>query len=223
MNNVAALFDMDHTITWKNSGLTSVQFARKQGMIPLGFLIQGIVKIFLYRLSLMNIESWYEKNMEILRGLTLDDMDRFSRQWFETMVRKSIYREAVQLIKDHEKKGHRIAIISNSPSFFVKPLAMVLGINDTICTQVEIIDGVLTGKLIKPLCYGKGKKEYAIRWAYDNGIDLLKSYFYTDSYYDIDLMHAVGFPIATNPDHKMRKAALQNNWQIFTFKREPAF
>jgi putative phosphoserine phosphatase/1-acylglycerol-3-phosphate O-acyltransferase len=223
MNNVAALFDMDHTITWKNSGLTSVQFARKQGMIPLGFLIQGIVKIFLYRLSLMNIESWYEKNMEILRGFTLNDMDRFSRQWFETMVRKSIYREAVQLIKDHEKKGHRIAIISNSPSFFVKPLAMVLGINDTICTQVEIIDGVLTGKLIKPLCYGKGKKEYAIRWAYDNGIDLLKSYFYTDSFYDIDLMHAVGFPIATNPDHKIRKAALQNNWQIFTFKREPAF
>ncbi len=223
MSDVAALFDMDHTLIWKNSGLTSVQFARKKGMIPLGFLLKGILKIFFYRLSLMNIESWYERNMEVLAGLTLNDMDRFSGQWFETMVRKSIYQEAVQLIKDHEKRGHRIAIISNSPSFFVKPLAEELGIKDIICTQVEIIDGVLTGKLIKPLCYGKGKKEYAIKWAYNNGIDLLQSYFYTDSYFDIDLMHAVGFPVATNPDHKMRKAARQNNWQILTFKKEAAF
>ena len=182
MSSVAALFDMDHTIVWKNSGLTSIQFARKQGLVPLPFLLRGVVKIALYKLSLMNIESWYEKNMKILAGLSLQDMERFSHQWFENMVRNSIYREAVQMIKAHEQEGHRIAIISNSPTFFVKPLAEVLGITDTICTQVEVKDSVLTGKLIKPLCYGKGKKEYAITWARENNIDLLKSYFYTDSY-----------------------------------------
>lgn len=223
MGDIAALFDMDHTITWKNSGLTSVQFARKQGMIPVGFLLKGMVQIGLYRLSLVNIESWYEENMGMLAGLTMDDMDRFSSQWFEDMVKRSIYREAVQLLKDHGEKGHRVAIVSNSPPFFVKPLAQALGIRDIICTQVETDNGILTGKLIRPLCYGKGKKEYAIRWARENDIDLLKSYFYTDSFFDIDLMHAVGFPVATNPDHKMRRAAKQNNWQTLFFKKEAAF
>jgi putative phosphoserine phosphatase / 1-acylglycerol-3-phosphate O-acyltransferase len=222
MSNVAALFDMDHTIIWKNSGLTSIQFARKLGMVPMQFLLRGMVKIALYKFSLMNIESWYENNMKLLAGLKQQDMERFSDQWFEDMVKNTIYREAVQIIRVHEQEGHRVAIISNSPAFFVRPLAEALGITDTICTRVEVKDSVLTGRLIKPLCYGKGKKEYAISWAQENNIDLLKSYFYTDSYYDIDLMHCVGIPIATNPDRKMKKAAKQNNWQILSLKKEPA-
>jgi putative phosphoserine phosphatase/1-acylglycerol-3-phosphate O-acyltransferase len=223
MGDTAALFDMDHTITWKNSGLTSVQFACRHGMVPTLFLLKGLLKIALYRFSLMNIESWYERNMELLAGLTLEDMDRFSKQWFEEMVRNSIYREAVDLIRTHEEKGHKLAIISNAPEFFVKPLAKTLGIDDIICTRVEIEGSVLTGKLIKPLCYGEGKKEYAVRWAGENSIDLDKSYFYTDSFYDIELMKFIGFPIAVNPDRKMKKTARQNNWPVLLFEKIPAF
>ncbi|HVN72883.1 MAG TPA: HAD family hydrolase [Desulfomonilia bacterium] len=223
MSRIAALFDMDHTIIWKNSGLSSVQFARKQGMVPLGFLLLGILKIGLYRLSLLNIEVWYERNMGLLAGLSLSDMDRFSRAWFESMIRKTIYRDSVQLIRYHEAQGHRLVIISNSPPFFVRPLAEALGIEEVITSRVEVKEGILTGKLIKPLCYGKGKKEYAAQWAREQGIDLSQSYFYTDSFYDIDLLYAVGFPMVTNPDRRLRKAAISNNWNILTFKRESAF
>lgn len=223
MDQVAALFDMDHTITWKNSGLSSVQYARKQGMVPLGFLLLGILKIGLYRLSLLNIEDWYERNMSLLAGLSLMDMDRFSDAWFNAEIRESIYKEAHELILDHGLKNHRLIVISNSPPFFVRPLANALGIHEIITSQVETQGGILTGKLIKPLCYGKGKKEYALRWAQEQDIDLSRSYFYTDSFYDIDLLHEVGFPVATNPDRRLRKAALDNNWKILDFKKESAF
>lgn len=223
MAQIAALFDMDHTITWKNAGLSSVQFAHKQGMVPLGFLLLGILRIGLYRMSLLNIDQWYEGNMELLAGLSLSDIDKFSKAWFEAMIRKSIYKEAHTLIRDHQSKGHRLVVISNSPPFFVKPLADALGINEIITSQVEIRDGVLTGKLIKPLCYGKGKRDYALSWAQGHGVDLVQSYFYTDSFYDIDLLHEVGLPFATNPDRRLRKEALRNNWDILDFKRESAF
>ncbi|MGD0209687.1 MAG: HAD family hydrolase [Desulfomonilia bacterium] len=223
MGQIAAFFDMDHTITWKNSGLSSVQYARKHEMVPLGFLLLGILKIGLYRLSLLNIEEWYERNMRLLSGLSLADMDRFSQGWFEAAIRKSIYREAVELVRQHQIKGHRLVIISNSPPFFVKPLADALDINEIITSKVEMKDGILTGKLIKPLCYGKGKKEYAFNWANEENIDLSQSYFYTDSFYDIDLLYEVGFPVATNPDRKLRQAALKNNWKVLVFKRETAF
>ena len=107
MDQIAALFDMDHTITWKNAGLSSVQFAHKQGMVPLGFLLLGILKIGLYRMSLLNIDQWYERNMDLLAGLSLSDMDKFSKAWFEAMIRKAIYQEAHTLIRDHQSKGHR--------------------------------------------------------------------------------------------------------------------
>lgn len=223
MGQVAALFDMDHTITWKNSGLSSVSYARKQRMVPLGFLILGILKISLYRLSLLNIEDWYERNMSLLAGLSLTDMDRFSCSWFNAEIRNSIYREARELIIEHGRENHRLIVISNSPSFFVKPLADALGIGEIITSKVETNGGILTGKLVKPLCYGKGKKEYALSWARDNDIDLGRSYFYTDSFYDIDLLYEVGFPVATNPDRRLRKVALRNNWKILEFRRESAF
>ncbi len=223
MNHIAAFFDMDHTITWENSGLSSVRFARKHGLVTHRHLMKGIIKIALYRLSLINVESWYEKNMENLSGLPLEDMEHFSSLWFDAMIRNAIYREAVQYIEDHADRGHHVVIISNAPSFFVQPVADALKISDVISTRVEVTDGILTGKLIKPLCYGEGKLHYAQTWARQNDIDLAGSYFYTDSYFDLPLMKAVGKPIPTNPDRRLKRAALKNNWPILTFEKHSAF
>lgn len=223
MSVIAALFDMDHTITWENSGLSFVKYARDKGMVNTGHLLKSMVKIILYRLSLLNIEYWYEKNMEILSGTNLKEMEVFCSSWFEATLKRAIYKEAYSLINDHKKKGHRVAIISNSPVFFVKPMAEILEIQDIICTQVEVRDGLLTGRIIKPLCYGEGKRMYAQEWAVRNEIDLSESYFYTDSYFDIALMKIVGYPVATNPDMRLKKAAVSFNWPIRDFTRESAF
>ncbi|MDX9761210.1 MAG: HAD family hydrolase [Desulfomonilia bacterium] len=223
MSAVGAFFDMDHTITWANSGLSSVKFARKQGLVPASHLVRSVFKIILYRLSLLDIEQWYEKNMAMLSGTSLNDMDHFCSLWFEKMMKKTIYREAVDLIQSHRDRGHRVAVISNSPCFFVKPVADILDIPDMICTEVEAKDGILTGRLVKPLCYGDGKRAYALRWAGLTGIDLSQSYFYTDSFFDIPLMKTVGHPVATNPDIRLRRVALAYGWPVLTFARVSAF
>ncbi len=223
MGDAAAFFDMDHTITWENSGLSFVRFAGAKGIIPTGHVLKSMFKIVLYRLSLLNIEHWYEKNMEMLSGTKLQDMDNFCTAWFEETLKKAIYKEALDLIRGHKEKGRRVVIISNSPIFFVKPMAHVLQIPDVICSRVEIKNGILTGKLVKPLCYGEGKKFYAQVWAEENGVDLARSYFYTDSSFDVALMKVVGYPIATNPDMKLRKAALESHWPILDFKKQSAF
>jgi len=223
MGGVAAFFDMDHTITWQNSGLSSVRFARQLGLIPASRLVSSAVKILLYRLSLLNIESWYEKNMAVLSGTSIKDMERFCALWFDAMMKKSIYKQALDLIQDHKNKGHRVAVISNSPGFFVKPVADALDIEDIISTRVEERDGVLTGRLVKPLCYGEGKRSYALKWVSLVGIDLSCSYFYTDSFFDLPLLKTVGRPVATNPDMKLRRVALAYGWPVLKFDRVSAF
>jgi len=223
MDTGAAFFDMDHTITWENSGLSFIRYARKKGLISTSYLVKSIYKIILYRLSLLNIDDWYEKNMEFLSGIRLEDMEDFCDIWFSETLEKAIYREAHDLINEHRDQGRRVVIISNSPSFFVRPMASSLAVSDIVCTQVEVSEGVLTGRLIKPLCYGEGKKLYARKWAEANGVDLSSSYFYTDSYFDMALMKVVGHPYATNPDMRLRKAAAEYHWPVLDFKRESAF
>lgn len=223
MSQIVAFFDMDHTIIWENSGHSSVKLAREHGLVSVRHLVKGFFKVILYRLTILDIETWYEQNIAMLAGLTPADMEHFSDLWYEGHVRQKVYRQAAQLIRDHRDQGHRVVIISNAPAFFVAPVARALQVEDCISTRVEIKDGRFTGKIIKPLCYGKGKRDYAIAWAAEQGIDLNQAYFYTDSRFDLALLRIVGHPVATNPDLRLRLMAKRNGWPIMGFAKIPAF
>jgi HAD superfamily hydrolase (TIGR01490 family) len=223
MSTTAALFDMDHTLIWVNSGHSSIVLAKRMGLVSSSQLLTGIYKILLYRLSLLNINEWYETNISTLKGLSIEDMDSFADLWFNTMVKKHLYKEGLELINEHRRKGHRLAIVSNGPEFFVRALARALDVPEIISTRLEIKEGLLTGKLVKPLCYGEGKLRYTLSWAEENDIDLGSSYFYTDSNFDLPVMRFVGHPVAVNPDFRLRRHARINGWPILNFKKISAF
>jgi putative phosphoserine phosphatase / 1-acylglycerol-3-phosphate O-acyltransferase len=223
MSRIVAFFDMDHTIIWENSGHSSVKLARQHGFVSARHLVKGLFKVILYRLAILDIDTWYEQNITMLAGLTPADMERFGDQWFDQFVRAKVYKQAYDLVRYHQEQGHQVVIISNAPAFCVAPVARALQVRDCISTRLEIKDGRFTGKLVKPLCYGKGKRDYAITWAAAQDIDLQQAYFYTDSRFDLALLHSVGHPIATNPDLRLRLAAKRNGWPIMDFAKVAAF
>jgi phosphoserine phosphatase len=45
-------------------------------------------------------------------------------------------------------------------------------------------------------------------------IDWAASCSYADSYSDLDILQAVGNPVAVNPDARLRVTALEKGWQI---------
>jgi phosphoserine phosphatase len=71
----------------------------------------------------------------------------------------------------------------------------------------------LTGKIQK-VAYGDGKCVVTKEWADANSIDLNLCWFYTDSMSDVALMEAVGFPVAVNPDARLRKHAETKGWPV---------
>ena len=223
MSRVVAFFDMDHTIIWENSGHSSVKLARRHGFVSARHLIKGFLKIILYRLTILDIETWYEQNIAMIAGLTPADMERFAAQWFDELARPTVYKQAYDLVREHQDQGHQVVIISNAPAFMIAPVAKALQVEDIIGTRLEIKDGRFTGRLVKPLCYGKGKRDYAVSWAAERGVDLSRAYFYTDSRFDLALLRVVGHPVATNPDVRLRRLARRHGWTIMDFDRVPAF
>ncbi len=220
MKKSAAFFDMDHTLIWENAGQSSARLSLNLGFIKRREVLKGGLFIALYRLGLLDITAWYEQSISSIAGASKADMLNFGKLWFEQEVcNKSLYREGVALIEDHRRRGHELVILSNSPDFFVESLATGLNIDHTVCTRLEMIDGHYSGKIIKPLCYGPGKREFAKRWADENNIDLGSSYFYTDSHFDLEALEIFGNPVATNPDFKLRKIARQRDWKILDFKK----
>ena len=52
----------------------------------------------------------------------------------------------------------------------------------------------------------------------EHGVDLSKSWFYTDSITDQPLMDLVGHPVAVNPDPMLYREAIRRSWPVRFFE-----
>ena len=82
-----------------------------------------------------------------------------------------------------------------------------------LCSRLEVADGRFTGKLAS-LCFGRHKVRIAEDWAKARGVDLDRSWFYSDSYNDLPMLSRVGTAIVVNPDGRLQRHARQRHWRI---------
>jgi phosphoserine phosphatase len=83
----------------------------------------------------------------------------------------------------------------------------------------EVRDGVYTGRPDGPFIYREGKAEAIRELAAREGIDLAKSFAYSDSESDLPMMRAVGHPVAVNPDRELQRVAREEGWRIMRFDK----
>jgi phosphoserine phosphatase len=99
-------------------------------------------------------------------------------------------------------------------------IAHVLGFDGGLGTPLETdADGRYTGRLAGPFAYREGKPKVMRRLAEREGIDLEKSYAYSDSESDLPMLRAVGHPVAVNPDGPLARIAREEDWDVLRFDR----
>jgi putative phosphoserine phosphatase/1-acylglycerol-3-phosphate O-acyltransferase len=123
----------------------------------------------------------------------------------------------VRSCAQHHDRGHTVAIVSSATPYQVDPVARELGVEHVLCTRLEAQDGVLTGNVVKPTCFGRGKLLAAEDLAEQLDLDLDESYFYTDSIDDLPLLENVGYPRPTNPDSRLAQIAKERRWPVQRF------
>jgi HAD superfamily hydrolase (TIGR01490 family) len=127
--------------------------------------------------------------------------------------------EARNLIDQHHAAGRDTYIVSASPIELVEPLARALDMTGGIGTVSEVVDGVYTGRLAGPFCYGDGKAIAIGDLAKREGIDLEKSWGYSDSSSDLPMLEIVGHPVAVNPDANLSRVARERGWPVVVFSQ----
>jgi HAD superfamily hydrolase (TIGR01490 family) len=170
----------------------------------------------LYKLSLIDMARAMPKMVVYAQNASAAETLAQARVWFDTMVITHISPIAVKKIAWHRAAGHIVVVISASTQFAVGPVAEYLGL-DYVCTQLAVEDDRLTGRIIEPACYGHGKVYWAERFAARQQSRLNDCYFYTDSLSDGPLLERVGWPIAVNPDPRLRRLAAKRGWRVTKF------
>jgi phosphoserine phosphatase len=111
------------------------------------------------------------------------------------------------LIRTLKKLGHGVGLVSGGFSQIVEPIAKSLEISNVRSNTLEIIDGLLTGRLIGPIVDREGKAAALKDFAMKEKISMANTIAIGDGANDLDMIAAAGLGIAFNAKPKVQEAA----------------
>jgi len=215
----AAFFDLDRTLIAGASPFVFARAARNAGHIRLTDFLNDAIQAIKFRFvgsSDNNSINVRERILAAAGGMKQSDMMALNEVVLPELL-GLIRPEARALLDQHHSAGRETWIVSASPIEIVEPLAIALGMTGGIGTKGELDNGVYTGRLDGPFCYGEGKAQAITALANERGIDLSQSWSYSDSVSDIPMMEIVGNAVAVNPDQKMAAVARERGWPVVIF------
>lgn len=212
--HIAALFDFDGTIIAGYSATAMLWEKIKRREMTADEVVETINVMAQYSTGNMGFSGLMTGAAKFMKGVTEDSYFQFGEELYEKYIARKVYPEARALIEAHRAKGHTIAIVSSATIYQIEPTARDLDIEHVLCSQYEVENGEFTGNIIRPLCFGEGKVVAAENLAANYGLDLDQSYFYSDSYDDIELLERVGKPRPLNPNTKLREVAWEKGWPL---------
>jgi len=157
VNSYIAFFDLDRTITGAISGNILAREAYKKGLMSLSDIIYAIWLLFLYKLSLKDPVKIIYQMAGWVRDVPEKIFNELSAEISRNVLIPAIYPEAVREIKMHKENGAGTVILSSTPASVGREMAKALDMDDIVCSELEVNNGLLTGISIGPLCFGEEK------------------------------------------------------------------
>jgi HAD superfamily hydrolase (TIGR01490 family) len=217
----AAFFDLDRTIIGGSSVFIFGLVAYKSGLVTKKELLTDARNAITFKMAGASDEKTdavKDRILQAIEGVEVTTLTSMADQIIPKLMH-DVRREARGLIDLHTDAGRDTYIVSASPIEIVGTFAEEMNMTGGLGTVAEIDNGIYTGELAQPFCYGEGKADALNRIASEMGYDLEASYAYTDSAGDLPMLDAVGHPVAVNPDNALETIAYHRGWPIVEFSR----
>ena len=209
-----AVLDVDHTLV---DGSTAFWFGYhlvRRRQIPWTMLVRGAWWGVKHRTGYIDADTVMQGSASHLRDMPREHIDRMVEQAFERHVRHRIFSQARELVRRCDERGVDTLLLSASGAPMVRQVALELGVPNHIGNQLEMQDGVATGRLLRPYAYGEGKVEFLMRYLENRDVQLSECAGFADSRSDLSLLRSLGSPHAVNPDRTLREEARAKAWPI---------
>ena len=154
---VGAFFDFDGTLI---AGFSATAFLKehiRRGQVSPYEFLEMVSALAQFSLGGLGFSALMTSAAQMMRGIRESDYVTFGEQLYEQQIARRVYPESRALVRAHQARGHTVAIISSATPYQVEPVARELGIEHVICSRYEVKDGVFTGGIERPLCFGEGK------------------------------------------------------------------
>jgi HAD superfamily hydrolase (TIGR01490 family) len=217
LQNSAAFYDVDGTLIDANIVHTYGYYAYHQPTLTgsLWKTARTLASIPLFwaadKFSRKAFNDLFYRSYE---GMSEDRLVVLAEEMFEEVLKPRVFAGARDLIEESRRAGCRQVLISGALDFTMRPLANYLAVDDLIANRLEFSAGHATGRLEKPFVAGATKAVIIRDYVARHGIDLSRSWAYSDSYSDYPMLAVVGNPTAVNPDLRLRAVARSYDWPV---------
>lgn len=193
-----ALFDFDGTMIHGDSISNFVRFCWDNHYIPAKKLLSILMMTLIWKLGLVKVEKVKSLALSPLRSLREKDREDLCFRFVKEQLVPRIYPDAIKQMKQHDRNGHVVLIVSASPLCYLKHLAAFLPLTAILGTSTD------EHFCVERNLIGEEKPRQIKEWLAANQIqvDWHNSYAYGDSENDLPMLRLVGHPLLVNPKRK---------------------
>lgn len=213
-----AFFDLDLTLTKAISGKALATEGYRKGLFSPWDFINAIFLSLVFIFKLKDPYRIVRSMVKWVKGMPESTMNDLCTNVCHKTLLPSVYKEALAEIEFHRSKNARIVILSSALKRICSEMANSLKIDDIICSELEVRDGLLTGNPVGRLCYAEEKASRLLAYCEKYNSPSSESWYYGDSISDLHVLSAVGNPVCINPDVRLRKIAEIRDWKILKWE-----
>jgi putative phosphoserine phosphatase/1-acylglycerol-3-phosphate O-acyltransferase len=211
---IGAFFDYDGTLI---TGYSALSFYN-QRFKDLDIGPQELAKTLLTTVRGIHTEEDFaallDLSLDAWSGRSEEELEALGRKLFVSDIAGKLHTEVWELVEAHHAMDHTVVLASSATRFQVEPMAEAIEAAHVLCTPLEVVDGLLTGKTGGTPLWGNNKAQAVVDLARRTGIDLTRSFGYSNGDEDVPFLSAVGHPRAVSPDQGLREEASRRGWPV---------
>lgn len=206
-------FDLDGTLI---SGLSSEKrffiFLLRRRILRLRQLAAFL--IFTLRWFVRLRRDVWKKNKAYLTGLRQDKIQPIAEKFVAQVLLPCLRPAVKRRLENHLAQGDIVILLTGTPDFIARPIAMQLGVAHIAATVCASKEGcfAFSFPIFHPL--GPAKLQIAEHMCRKFNTNLTNCTAYADSAGDISLLSSVAHPVAVYPDAKLRRVSKRHGWEI---------
>ena len=195
-----AIFDIDYTITRKETLMEFYKYIVKNDMKNIKFLPRALFSGAMYGLKVYDEKRVNESFLKFIEGIDEKELAVLTKRFYDERLSSILYDDAVKMIKKLKKEGYMVILISASPEFYVKEFYAIEEVDIIIGTKFAFEGGKFIRQMDGKNCKGgeKVKRLYEVLKDKNIEADFANSYMFSDSLSDKPLLDLVGKPYLIN-------------------------
>ncbi len=207
-------FDLDCTLLKVTSSFAFAKFLYAQRYFSFAKIASVVFFTVSHKLGFLSIEEVHQRAFQnFFFGANAIQIRQFAEQFVTLSVDELIYQPAIAKLKEAQRAGEQVAILSSSPDFLVEPIAKRLGVSHCLATQYAVDkDGCFCH--ISVIVQGRQKANYLDEWRCTSGCAKEQVTAYSDSFHDLEFLQAAGTAVGVNVDRKLKAHCHAHGWAM---------